>query len=315
MGKKLKKIIVSGCVIAGVMYFFNKFVEMSAEAIDKFIPDELDLYSWTYGDIFYQKRGTGTPLLLIHDLVPGGSAYEWNKVIDQLAENHTVYSLDLIGCGESDKPEITYTNFIFVKLINDFIKDVIGEKTDVIASGYASSIASTAAHYNKDLFDKIIFVNPADLKYLSQNVDTKSRLIKKIMELPLLGTFIYNFITCKAELQNYFYEKYFYNPFGVKKELIDHYYKNAHEYNNNGKYLLASMISNLCGCNMKLAFSSIDNPVYIIAGDHEYNTQAIQKQYLNMKEDITVYSVQNTCHFPQLEDHNAFMEVINKIYE
>ena len=80
----------------------------------------------------------------VHDLTVYSSAYEWNKIIDKLAENHTVYALDLLGCGRSEKPKITYTNYLYVQLISDFIKNVIHEKTDVVASGFSSSFTLLA---------------------------------------------------------------------------------------------------------------------------------------------------------------------------
>ena len=59
------------------------------------------------------KQGHGSPLLLVHDIMPGASGYEWNAVENQLATEHTVYTIDLLGCGRSEKAEITYTNFVF----------------------------------------------------------------------------------------------------------------------------------------------------------------------------------------------------------
>lgn len=85
--------------------------------------------------LLYQK-GTGSPILLIHDTLPGASGYEWSKIEDELAIDHTVYTVDLLGCGRSDKSSITYTNFVYVQMISDFIKKIIGQKTDVIASGF-----------------------------------------------------------------------------------------------------------------------------------------------------------------------------------
>ena len=84
---------------------------------------------------FTQKKGTGTPMLLLHDLHCASSGREWQYIEDTLAKDHTVYTLDLLGCGRSDKPAITYTNFLYVQLIVTFIKQVIGCPTDVIASG------------------------------------------------------------------------------------------------------------------------------------------------------------------------------------
>lgn len=50
-------------------------------------------------------------MLLLHDLHCASSGREWQYIEDALAQDHTVYTLDLLGCGRSDKPAITYTNF------------------------------------------------------------------------------------------------------------------------------------------------------------------------------------------------------------
>ena len=42
------------------------------------------------------------------------------KIEDDLALEHTVYNLDLPGCGRSEKSGITYTNFVYVQAICDF---------------------------------------------------------------------------------------------------------------------------------------------------------------------------------------------------
>ena len=36
-------------------------------------------YEWRFGKIHYTKCGKGTPLLLIHDVIPGSSDYEWQE--------------------------------------------------------------------------------------------------------------------------------------------------------------------------------------------------------------------------------------------
>ena len=78
-------------------------------------------YNWRFGKIYYTKQGTGSPVLLIHDLTIYSSAYEWEALVKQLEKNHTVYCIDLPGCGRSDKQHITYTNYLYVQAISDFI--------------------------------------------------------------------------------------------------------------------------------------------------------------------------------------------------
>ncbi|MCX5884832.1 MAG: alpha/beta fold hydrolase, partial [Proteobacteria bacterium] len=53
-------------------------------------------------DIHYLKQGEGTPLILVHGFAC--STYTWRKLIPLLADQYTVYALDLLGFGLSDKP-------------------------------------------------------------------------------------------------------------------------------------------------------------------------------------------------------------------
>ena len=76
-----------------------------------------------------------------------------------------IYTIDLLGCGNSDKPNLTYTNYLYVQLILDFIKDVIGEKTDVVSSGASSGILLMACSVQNDWIDKAVLVNPENFAY------------------------------------------------------------------------------------------------------------------------------------------------------
>ena len=81
-------------------------------------------------------------MLLLHDLHCASSGREWQYIEDTLAQDHTVYTLDLLGCGRSDKPAITYTNFLYVQLIVTFIKQgEKGEYDDTIMTEIEQSAA------------------------------------------------------------------------------------------------------------------------------------------------------------------------------
>ncbi len=59
---------------------------------------ELDGYRYCVAD-----RGAGKPVVLLHGL--GGSLYDWRHVLRPLSEDRRVIAVDLLGAGESDKPE------------------------------------------------------------------------------------------------------------------------------------------------------------------------------------------------------------------
>lgn len=44
-------------------------------------------YDWRFGKIRYQRKGSGNPLLFIHDLTIGSSNYEYHRLINNLTEN------------------------------------------------------------------------------------------------------------------------------------------------------------------------------------------------------------------------------------
>lgn len=69
-------------------------------------------------NICIYENGTGnTPLFLIHGAGIDSAMLSWEEVINLLPTNYTVYAIDLLGYGKSDKPknmagERFYTNHI-----------------------------------------------------------------------------------------------------------------------------------------------------------------------------------------------------------
>ena len=109
MKKSTKNLLfLTSAVIAG-MHIYNRVVDSNAERKNALKIDNGHYYKWKEGNIFYTKTGTGEPILLIHDTDSGASGEEWAKVAKKLAKNNTVYTIDLLGCGRSDKPSIQYT--------------------------------------------------------------------------------------------------------------------------------------------------------------------------------------------------------------
>ena len=71
----------------------------------------------------YITGGHGAPIVLIHGL--GSDANTWRKVLPQLAQQYTVYAVDMLGCGQSDKPSIAYTIEAFAHYMRYFM-DAVG---------------------------------------------------------------------------------------------------------------------------------------------------------------------------------------------
>ncbi len=312
MNKRKHKFSTPGILFTiaiGMIHLANKAIMASSSFYDVHPRSKNHyFYKWKFGKIFYTKQGSGKPLLLIHDLQTGLSNYEWNKIEADLTKNHEVYTLDLLGCGKSDKPKITYTNFLYVQLLCDFIKNVIGRKTDVIASGYSGSFSIMACRNDETLFRKILLINPPDFKELNEIPSKNSALQKILLEIPVIGTMIYNILMCRQNIDHIFSEEMFFNPFRIEPDFLDAYYENAHIDHCEGKYLYASRIGKYTNINIANCIHKTDHSIYIIEGNYEKKAKEIVKTYTNYNPAIETTFIKYAKHFPHLENPEEFLK-------
>lgn len=264
-------------------------------------------YTWKEGSIHYNEKGEGTPILLVHDLNVITSSHEWSKIEDELAKNHKVYSLDLLGCGLSDKPGITYTNFTFVQLLSDFCKDIIKEKCDVIASNDSSTIVIMANHLNQ-VFNKTILINPASFDIFALETTRLDLIEKKILFLPVIGTALYNYYTRESNIKSVL-SSYFKSDSNIQ-ESIDAYYESSHINNSKGKFLYACKKCSYLTCDVRLPLSD-KKDIYILTGSEV--GRAISNNYEEVNPNIKITTVDNSKLLPHYENPKDTLEAINKI--
>lgn len=313
MNKNSKRLLTIAALLTtttAVIHVINKVVAASACLREMLDTDKRNYYHWSLGDIYYTKKGKGSPMLLIHDMLPGGSGYEWNRIEDKLALEHTVYTIDLPGCGRSEKQGMTYTNFVYVQGICDFVNNVIGEKTDVIASGYSGSFAVMACRNQEELFDKIMMINPVSLSSLKQMPGRKEKILRGLLELPVFGTLVYHMVVSRENVNNEFVEKFAFDPFHPDRDLQDAYYEAAHRGGCYAKNVYANKIAKYMNIDITHALNEIDNCIYIVEGEAENNASAIVESYKKVNPSVEAVILKKNKHFPHVEDPERFLEQV-----
>ena len=310
-----KKKLAAGTALAGVsavtLHMINKFIYFSATLDDLLTNPSGSYYEWRFGKIYYTKKGKGKPLLLIHDLTTYSSAYEWNKVIEHLSKNYTVFSIDLLGCGRSDKPNLTYTNYMYVQLITDFIKHVIGDKTDVIATGESGSFVLAACQNDNSIVNQIVLVNPASIELLGKIPTKRSKCLSWLINTPIIGTFVYNMLTKRSDIQALFQMDYYYDFDKVEDNIVRTYYESAHSGNASSKYLFASLTGYYTTINIPHCLESLSNSIYIITGKSNRDNIDFANEYKEILPSIEIVEMDETNYLPQLENAHEFLEQIN----
>lgn len=305
MKDRNKKLLTAAgitALTAGAIYGINRFVFFVSTMKELLASKEKSYYNWRFGNIYYSKQGAGKPVLLIHSLGPAGSGYEWREVAGRLAKDHTVYTIDLPGCGRSGKEKMIYTNYLYVQAVNDFVKQVIKAKTDVITSGDSSSIAIMACHSEPALYGKFIFVNPESLDHMIQCPGSWQKFLRYFMELPLIGTLYYVLETSRCRIKQTFIKEYFYHKQNVSAEMVDAFYEAAHLGGFGARFAYASQIGYYTRINIVHALKQIDHSMYIIGGDGVRDIQNTVGGYQHFNPAIETIQIKETSQMPHMEN-------------
>jgi pimeloyl-ACP methyl ester carboxylesterase len=70
--------------------------------------------------VSYRSAGSGPLLILVHGIA--GTSATWEAVIPRLSERHTVIAPDLLGHGESGKPQGDYSLGAYANAIRDLLE-------------------------------------------------------------------------------------------------------------------------------------------------------------------------------------------------
>jgi pimeloyl-ACP methyl ester carboxylesterase len=208
----------------------------------------------------------------------------------------------MAGCGRSDKQEITYTNYFYIQMISDFVKDVIGEKTSVIATGLTGSFILSTDSIHTDLFSEIILINPNTIGYLQQIPDKRSKILMRLFSLPVIGKSVYYAATSKSNVEYYLTERCFHNPFHLNAVTTKAYYTAAHIGKGNGKALLGSIEGFYVNTDISKFLKTTTKNITLVVGEYNEKKDDIINGYTRINPNVKVELIHDSKCLPQLEN-------------
>ena len=183
---------------------------------------------------FVENEKDKTPLLFLHGF--GANSNHWRKNIKNFAKNdYTVYSMDLLGFGESDQPGIKeigkLDNGIWCDQVTDFITDIIRpinlNKIVLIGNSLGGLVALTCAVSIPEEISGIIaspLPDPIGLQINASEYESKFKSIKyKLIKLfvSLLPIEFILFVINRFKLIYYFLDFAYQKKEFVDKELFN----------------------------------------------------------------------------------------------
>jgi pimeloyl-ACP methyl ester carboxylesterase len=162
----------------------------------------------------YNVIGGGPPVLLVHGWLSSSRA--WKQLAPRLAQRFTVYTLDLTGFGESDKPLSGYGVRNGSRLLYAFCAHFGLTRTGVIAHDLGGAMAVKLAADHPDLVGRLVLVaTPAD----DDQIDLPTPLW--LATLPVVGPIFYTLGRLAQPVRRLWMRPFVADPRDLTEELVE----------------------------------------------------------------------------------------------
>jgi pimeloyl-ACP methyl ester carboxylesterase len=244
-------------------------------------------------DVFYETRGRGDPVLLVHGL--GSSTEDWESQVDALAREFTVVAYDVRGHGRSGKPAGAYSVSLFAADAAALIAALKLAPVHVVGLSMGGMIAFQLAADHPELVRSLVIVNSGPemvLRTLREKMGIVQRqLIVRMMGMRRMGEVLAEKLLPGAE--------------HVARRGI---FADRWARNDKGAYLRA--LSALVGWSVTAKLPGIRQPVLVVTADQDYTPVAWKQWYTALMPNATLAVIPQSRHMMPVERPQLFHETL-----
>jgi pimeloyl-ACP methyl ester carboxylesterase len=99
---------------------------------------------------------TSPPLIFLHGF--GAALSQWRLNLDPLSQTHTVYALDLLGFGASEKASAAYKVDLWLEQVHDFWQMLIGQPVVLVGHSLGALVALATAVRHPDMVKGLVLI-------------------------------------------------------------------------------------------------------------------------------------------------------------
>jgi pimeloyl-ACP methyl ester carboxylesterase len=113
--------------------------------------------------IHYYEGGEGPPLVFVHGL--GAESLNWVPAMLDMRGRFHVYAIDLLGHGESQKPDIAYSIEQQSEMLRQFLATQNIKSADVVGVSMGGWVALKLAIEHPNVVNRLVVADAAGLKF------------------------------------------------------------------------------------------------------------------------------------------------------
>ena len=256
--------LVGGATLDAATSMWNAVTGPRVRPLAPPIAGEQGSFQWRGHRIAWTRVGTGSPVILVHGIHATASSHEWRRVAADLARQHTVYALDLLGFGRSDRPTLRYTAALYVSLLDDFARRVVAQPAALVATSRSAAYAITLGARDAARFPALVLVAPTGLTRIDAPTPGRTTLTRDMVAAPVLGHGLWSSMVSRSSLRAFLKASYADKGL-VTEELVEAHWQAAHQ--RGARHAPASFVGHLLDLDVREPFRRLTQPTFILWGE------------------------------------------------
>ena len=263
------------------------------------------------GPIVYHESGKGQAVIFVHGICLGGSSYEWSKIYPEFSGDHRVLALDLIGFGESARPNLQLGAADYVRTLAEFIRSTCWEEPPIlIGSGLGAGFCVYLASQHPELVSRLVLLMPTGSNDFGN--DRLSLNLKLSSRVPMINRFVYrNRQATRSAIHAWLAKFGFVNPELVTPEMVDVFTTCAQQYG--AEYAILNLQSGLLNFDLETRFKMVTQPVTLLWGTQAaYPPMELAFRFQGAIKNCNLVTLQNAGVFAALESPQLVMDALRE---
>ena len=315
LGSFWKSVLAGGAGVAALAAVNAAIRRQAGEPDTSALGGQARFFNWKYGSVFYKTAGQenpGPPLVFVHGIGAGSSSFMWRKNYDVLAQDFSVYALDLLGFGFSEKPaSAPYSADLYVELITDFIREVSGYPANVIASSLGAAYVVHVADEHPELIHSLVLNAPAGGDSFRTRPGMAGAAFYGLLQSPVLGTSFHNVMASERSIRDYARRQLFYDHRRITDRLVAHLYATSHQAG--AQHAIAAFVAGYLNTDMRDAFARLEQPSLVVWGKQDLTTPVENALALSRLNPHTRVEVFDYCRMmPEQEHPERFNQLVRE---
>lgn len=307
--KKLFRTLLAGAGVAGGMAAANRALQ-NAPLPTNALGGARRAWTWRGHEIFATEAGEGPLVLLVHGVHAGASSYEFRHVFPLLARRNRVVAFDLLGCGLSDKPNLSYSAELFVEQIVDALDAFGSEPATLVASSLGAAFAIRAATRAEDRIARLAAICPTGLAGTLDRESTGTSPLTALIRTPLIGEAFFNGLGSKASIGWFLRNRAYGDPAAVTPEVIEHYYAVAHQ--PGARYVPAAFVGGGLNCDVARDLPFLTKPLLVMWGEKApaLSPRSQADEFVRLASDARLVTFAHSGLLPHVEEPEHVAEAL-----